>query len=271
MSHPKIVISPIYVQFVTFTIVFLLFFLKIYTASVAGSLLLLDSSVSLLVFLSLTMSFGLAQTPLVRYLCGVKGTEGDLSIRSYLVNSDIGSVASVLQRFDVAKALDLKDSRRTEYGIIYELNSSSADTFRRILLTEDAEEAGKSQIAVIAYRLTYFSIERVSDEDFSKTTRPLELALQQAAFEVEEGKGIQAAEALTSQLLRMTSPSLVPWKLLSAYQKITLSSLSVVLVTLLLVRNIFIIPDVYFYLLTALVSISLLFFFFQFGIKKSQT
>jgi len=268
LSRPKKIISPIYTQFVSFVLLYLFVIVRMYYIGIAGNLYLFNASILLVLILSLSSAFGLAQTPLLRFLTGVNGNREDLNIKSFTVNARIDSLSSLFQQLEVAKALNIKGSKRLDSGIIYQLDNA-ADKVKKILILRDPDYEGRTQVAIAQYKIGYFAIERLKEDESNAIIRPLELALQHANYEVLEGYEASVAEEILSrESLKATEPALVSWDSLHGYEKTTLISLSAIILILFLMWYFVQLSVIYFYLLLSLFGSSLLFFFIQFGLKK---
>lgn|GEM_PF-1134918 len=268
LSFPKKIVSPIYTQFVSFALLYSYLLVQMYEGRISGSLLLFNASIILVLILSLSLAFGLAQTPLLRFLVGVDGSRDDLNIRSFIVNARLDSLSSLFQQLEVAKALNIRGSRRLDSGAIYEIESPP-NRVKRILILKDPDYEGRTQIALAQYKISYFAIERMKEDESLLTVRPLELSLQHAGFEVIESvKATIAEEVLSRESLKAAEPALVSWDSLEGYKKTTLISLSAIILILFLMWYFVQISLIYFYLLLSLLGSSLLLFFIQFGLKK---
>ncbi len=268
LSRPKRIISPIYTQFVSFALIYLIIVVRMHEMGISGNLFLFNASITLVIVLSLSSAFGLAQTPLLRFLVGLKGNRDDLNLKSFVVNARIDSLSTLFQQFEVAKALNIRDSKKLDSGIMYEVDSTQ-DRVKKIIILKDPDNEERTQVAIAQYKVGYFAIERLNEDEANATLRPLELALQHAGYEVfEDSKATLAEEILSRESLGAIAPALVSWGSLQGYKKTVLISLSAIILILFMMWYFVQISVVYLFLLLSLFGSSLLLFFIQFGLKK---
>lgn len=259
------IVAPLYVQFCTSLLLILVVLLSFFLLKrTEGVLMLYSGSVYLLLALSVNLTVGLAQTPLVVYLAGKSGGREFIKVKSMTIASSLHNVSSLFSRLEVKKALNIVGSKQFEGYTVYDCKMTGGSTLH-IVVGEDPRNKDWSQLAIIRYKVGYYGmVKGERDESLEFILRPVDVALESEGIAKVEEQGKEAEMAGVEYILSTMKGRLKSWSEIKGYEKATLLTILFIFLIIIFIKYIGIIPELLFDVLVFFSSIAFLLYSVQF-------
>jgi len=226
---PKRIVPPVYIQALTVTFATIIFVNSLFQNPPA--IQPLNSSTSYTSFLVwffyvfIAVFLGLAQGGIVRLIVGMNGGRDDIESMAYSINADFDVISQTLQKDDFLDLGTLQVRNRSEKFLLL------SSTYKwspgdKLVFALEGPESNKSVLTVLSYEQKYYTLSPPSSFLYRDS---LIITLEHLLKQINQSYAISAGPSDAEggrrafiHALKITRPSLAPFKSISRYHQATL-------------------------------------------------
>lgn len=222
VQRPKLIVSPLYIQGVTATLVPFFVLYSIYKYNPQTDLVLAASEATVFFFTSLVL-FGLAglgQLFLVRYLVGLNGSKTDTRWTTLILEAKLADVKKVLYTREVTNAFRIGLQRdEKDKSMTLRADYVVPEQFY-LLIMKDPQDENKTQLATVAYRRGFYGIVPSEAEVLDEMrAEELKRILHKGGIKFSDGEAREALMKVYNQVMELTQAKLLTFRSLEPHVK----------------------------------------------------